>query len=277
MKKKIDFLKEFVKLNDIFICPICNNKLVYYEKCLKCDNNHTFDYTKKGTINLIYTSKYHDSIIYNKKLFLNRRNFINRGFYNDVYEKVIDLINTKSNNLKILDLGCGEGTHSMNIINNINKSINYFGIDYSSDGISLATDYNNENIAFFKASVDNIPLENGSIDIVLDFLSPFNAKEVKRVLKKDGIFIKVSPGKNYLKELRDEAGLGEYLKEKEVLENIKNKFKKIKIIRSTNEYDLSFESFNELINMSPMKNTLEASYIDKITIDLNIYVMEDIK
>ena len=51
---------------------------------LVCCNNHTFDYTKKGSINLIKANNYKASNIYTKELFINRRNFINNNFYKEI-------------------------------------------------------------------------------------------------------------------------------------------------------------------------------------------------
>lgn len=45
------------------------------------------------------------------------------------------------------------------------------------------------------ADLNNIPLKDESIDIILNILSPSNESEMSRLLKKDGIIIKVTPKK----------------------------------------------------------------------------------
>ena len=50
------------------------------------------------------------------------------------------------NNINILDLGSGEGTHMHKILERVNKNWNLISIDYSRDAINLATDYTENNI-----------------------------------------------------------------------------------------------------------------------------------
>lgn len=48
----------------------------------------------------------------------------------------------------------------------------------------------------------DIPLFNSTFDVLLNVLTPANYKEFGRLLKKDGILIKVVPGSDYLREVR---------------------------------------------------------------------------
>ena len=274
MLKKIDISRKFLLNNNIFICPICYKNLIYDNEFLICQNNHTFDLSKKGTINLIKTSNLRESSIYNRDLFVNRRNFIKHNFYDDIYEYVSKKINELNiTDVKILDLGCGEAIHSVNILNKLKESYIYYGFDYSKVAISLASDYNQDNRIFFNADVNNIPLCDNSIDVIIDFLLPYSELEVKRVLKNNGIFIKVTPGQEYLKELRNALNMDEYAKEEEVFDNIKNKFNVIETKRIVNTYDVNEEDCKELVQMTPLKINKKSLLINKITIDLNIYTI----
>lgn len=274
MKKKTDYFKDFIFNNNIFICPLCKENLEFFKQAFRCKNNHTFDLSSKGTVNLIKTKNYKSSELYNKDLFLNRRSFILSNFYNDIYQKICDIIPKSENAYVMLDVGCGEASHSINILNKMRSPYLYYGFDYSSDAINMASDFLSDNRIFFKASVDNIPIKSNSVDIILDFLSPFNEKEFKRVLKNNGVIIKISPGKKYLKELRKELALNEYSKEEEVFLNIKNKFDIVKKDKYINEFKLSKEQLNYLVKMTPIKYGGEINLINRITIDMNIYVLK---
>ena len=238
MKSKKEQGIDFIKNNiNNFICPYCKNSLELNETSLKCPNTHTFDLTKKGTINFITSTKIKESKIYNEKLFTSRRKFIQKGYYEEVYNIIAETINSLNlNNLSILDLGCGEGTHTINILNKINSNYNYYAFDYSKSAINLASDYNSTNRFYFDGDVNNIPITTNSIDVIIDFLSPYSESEVKRVLKKGGMFIKVAPNKDYLLELRQAQGLNEYQKQVEVIDNLAKHFKNI----STKTYTKSF-------------------------------------
>ena len=67
-KKKVGltFIKNFYM---DFICPYCKEKIYLEGESVKCINKHTFDITKKGTINFIISSKIKESKIYKEKLF----------------------------------------------------------------------------------------------------------------------------------------------------------------------------------------------------------------
>ena len=76
----------------------------------------------------------------------------------------------------------------------------------SYDAISLATDYLANDILPICCDLYNLPFTDNVFDIVLNFLSPINSKEVSRVLKDNGLIIKIVPTSEYLKELRNSLG-----------------------------------------------------------------------
>ena len=276
MKSKKEQGLDFIKNNiNNFICPYCKNSLVLNETSLKCPNNHTFDLTKKGTINFITSAKIKESKIYNEKLFTCRRKFIQKGYYEEVYNIIAETINSLNlNNLSILDLGCGEGTHTINILNKIKSNYNYYAFDYSKSAINLASDYNNTNRFYFDGDVNNIPITTNSIDVIIDFLSPYSESEVKRVLKKGGMFIKVFPNKNYLLELRQALGLNEYQKQVEVIDNLAKHFKNISTKAYTKSFAISKEDQENLTGMTPINTIQNSLEIPSITLDLNIYIIQ---
>lgn len=277
MKSKKEIGLDFIKNNiNNFICPYCKNSLELNVTSLKCHNNHTFDLTKKGTINFIASTKIKESKIYNEKLFTCRRKFIQKGYYEEVYNIIVGTINSLNlNNLSILDLGCGEGTHTINILNKISGNYNYYAFDYSKSAINLASDYNSTNRFYFDGDVNNIPIATNSIDVIIDFLSPYSESEVKRVLKKGGMFIKVSPNKDYLLELRQALGLNEYQKQAKVIDNLAKHFKNISTKTYTKSFAISKEDQDNLIGMTPINTTQNSLEIPSITIDLNIYIIQN--
>lgn len=210
--KKRNMQKQFKK-NKYFTCPYCKNKLLINENKLTCKQNHNFDISKKGSLFLINTKKYRPSPIYDTILFKNRREFIENKFYNSIYNNIANIINKLNiNQINNLDLGCGEGLHSKYIQEQIKKENTILGLDYSKDAINMATDYLKTGNIYFVADINNIPLSNNSIDIILDFLSPYNTLEVNRVLKDNGYIIKIVPGNDYLKELRKAYTMNDYEK-----------------------------------------------------------------
>jgi len=113
--------------------------------------------------------------------------------YNDYIEKPATLSLLKGiKGKKILDLGCGTGALSK-ILKNRGAIVS--GIDISPKMINIAK-RNVKNVEFKIGSFYKIPYKSSSFDIVvaslvMHYASDLNKsfKEVKRVLKRDGVFI----------------------------------------------------------------------------------------
>lgn len=193
----------------IFKCPVCNSSMRVFElKSLICSNNHTFDFAKQGYINLM-THPVKNK--YSRKLFEARRKLIaEAGFFEPLSQAITEIvykhvdINKKS--LSLIDMGCGEGSHLFNICKSIRskyqKIITGIGVDISKEGILEASkSYTNK--IWTVGDLANTPFMNEQFDVMLNILSPSNYNEFNRVLKADGLLIKVVPQSSYLKELRE--------------------------------------------------------------------------
>lgn len=272
--KKIEYAKIlFSRINSIMICPFCHNDLILKNHSLICSNNHNFDISRKGTTVLYKTSKLKNDRIYTKDLFSNRRNFINLGFYDELHNEITKIIN-KYNPQIILDMGSGDGTHDFIISKKLNTDAIFIGIDLSKEGVDFANDYINYNFLNIVGDLNNVPLKNKSIDMILNILSPSNEIEMNRVLKNDGIIIKVTPKQEYLKELRKSLNLKEYENENVIAQNIDDKYTIIEKKEILKTFTLNKQALNYLVKMTPMMNNIiETPNINSITIALNIYVL----
>lgn len=271
MLKKIELAKEYYKYNEIFICPLCHEHLHLDDISLKCQNNHCFNISKKGVVTLLKNNKKRNDLVYDEILFNSRTKFINNGFYDGIHKEISSLI---PNNSLIVDLGCGDGTHDFKIGKMINDSF-IIGFDLAKDGINLSSNYLNYNFLPIIADLNYLPIGDNSIDVVLNILSPSNEKEIRRVLKKNGLIIKVTPKKNYLIELRKCFNIKEYENETTIEKNIDNNYDIVKKIEFEKTYKISKDDFDNLINMTPLtKHHNQNNIINEITIALNIFVLK---
>ncbi|RDY28263.1 methyltransferase domain-containing protein [Romboutsia weinsteinii] len=282
--KKIEVLR--ILLNDnieILRCPVCKNTIkTINENSLVCENNHCFNISKKGYINLL---KNNAKTIYDKSLFESRSKIYDEKIYENLSREIIDIVGKYSGNKDInyvLDTGCGEGYYlnQLYLEEKINKKCKLFGIDISREGISFATRHEND-ILWSVSDLSNLPFKNSKFDIILDILSPSNYREFTRVLNKDGVVIKVVPEEHYLKEIRSE--IKENIKKytysnKDIINAFKDNLDIAYDKRIT--YKTTTSNLEDFIKMTPLTSSLSKEQINEliksniktITIDLRVIV-----
>ena len=102
----------------------------------------------------------------------------------------------KTNPLKFLDFGCGDG-NSAKHFNKLMPKSSYYGIDVSAKSIEVAKSKEYKNSCFESFNGHQIPFEDNTFDVIfaanvfhhIDFeLHNILFKEIRRVLKKGGSF-----------------------------------------------------------------------------------------
>lgn len=194
---------ESVDLMVNFICPICRNELISDGKSMRCSSGHCYDISRKGTVNLLISnrSRHGDD----KRMVAARKRFLDSGHYEPLHKEIRELVRRYAESgCTILDCGCGECSYTADISRELqNNGINadIIGIDVSKEAISYGAS-RHAGIRLAAASVFDIPLPDGSCDIVTALFSPFSGSEYLRVLKKNGIYITAFPLEEHLFELK---------------------------------------------------------------------------
>ena len=135
-----------------------------------------------------------------------RADFLNRGFYDTLSSAVSECANEhcKSGSV-ILDAGCGECKYTADILEYLNgcgKDVSVIGIDISKEALGYAKRRTNR-LALAVASTADMPVPDSSVDVLVNIFAPFSAKEFARVIKDDGIIIRVYPLEKHLWELKE--------------------------------------------------------------------------
>ncbi|MBQ5777272.1 MAG: methyltransferase domain-containing protein [Oscillospiraceae bacterium] len=189
-----------------FICPVCGAPLSKNDKVYFCENSHSFDISRKGYVNLLMSSgkgKIHGD---DKKMIAARADFLNRGFYDKLSQKVSELVAeyTKNGGV-VLDAGCGEGKYTADIYTYAKengKDLDVIGVDISKDAVNLAASRSRE-LLLAVASAASLPLSDGSVDVIVNIFAPFFAEEFSRVLAPNGVAVRVYPLARHLFELKE--------------------------------------------------------------------------
>ena len=203
------------------ICPICKESLSCdpKRKFFSCKNNHGFDISKQGYVNLLTNSQKNSNLPGDSKEMVHaRREFLSKGYYSELSRKINELVfqqialgkgiielPSSSTTPSILDIGCGEGYYTnalMEYAREMNIHANYIGLDISREAVKHASSINRE-ITWIVANSHYLPIQDASIDCILSVFSPIKISECIRVLKRNGVLIRVLPGVAHLIQLRE--------------------------------------------------------------------------
>ena len=124
---------------------------------------------------------------------------------------------------KCLDLGTGGGEKLLKYYPKVHTLI---GIDYSPAMIKTAkenlekSNRKDENISFIEMDISDLKFEDNSFDIVTARHTEINSKEIKRVLKPNGILIIEGVAKDDCLELKEMVGRGQCFFDEIAIEKI---------------------------------------------------------
>ncbi|SDO23951.1 putative RNA methyltransferase [Alkalicoccus daliensis] len=270
-EKRAALLKD---LESSFHCPQCGSSLVLFEaKSLRCTRGHSFDLAKQGHV---YLLKKHNVSNYTKDLFAARSNVINSGIYDNMHNAIAEELPDSS--LRLLDAGCGEGSHLIAL----RKKIKFSGIgaDTAKAGIELAAKQDDQ-LLWLVADLADSPFQEHSFDVILNLFSPANYEEFKRISRNGGKIIKAVPGKDYLKEIRELTGEKAY-DNAEVTAGFTRAFSNPGRKKLTYSFSVPKELRREILLMTPLswkyKESEEimkkAENLKAITIDVEILTAE---
>lgn len=189
-----------------FRCPVCAQVLELQEKTYRCENNHCFDKARQGYVNLLQSQKSSKKRHGDDSLMVKaRQDFLEKGYYQNLCDALVNAVSkTTAEDAVLVDLGCGECWYTEQIYtalarNSENPSV--FGIDISKQAV-IAGAKRCKELQLAVASTSDIPLPDESCDVVLCVFAPYAEKEVLRVLKRGGVFIKAFPLENHLMGLK---------------------------------------------------------------------------
>ena len=205
-------------MNPIYKCPVCGNGLIKTDNVFVCGQKHSYDISSRGYVNLLLANqKRTKEPGDNKEMVENRKYFLEQGYYDHLSDRLNEIISahvSKSfshddKEMNILDLGCGEGFYSARLLSKLRSvfekskqagPIRLWGIDISKAAIQNASKRDPE-IQYCIGSNFQLPYLDESFACIFSIFSPFDPKELLRVLKPGGKLVIVRAGTNHLKEL----------------------------------------------------------------------------
>ncbi len=186
----------------LYACPICQSPLKVNNNSLRCDQNHSFDFHKKGYINLLL-SQYKSSKNPgdNAQMVKARSDFLRAGHYQAFADAILSVLShcQPSDHFSILDSGCGEGFYTQQIQQSLENS-RVYGLDISKPAIHAAA--TNKEVHWCVASSSRLPYVKEAFDVIVSIFSRVEANSFLQHLKPNGYVLYAGPGDNHLHALR---------------------------------------------------------------------------
>ena len=272
-KKETHMIESIIPL---LRCPLCGGAFSKTDNSLVCEKRHTYDIARQGYVNFVPGQK---EMFYKKELFEHRAKVFEAGVYAPVVGRLTEAIDCYAPGERpvLLDAGCGEGYYAKAVCPG--RSMTRIGFDLSRDAVRLAA-RGQKTAAFFVADLKRIPMQDQTVDVLLDVFTPANYAEFGRVLKKDGVVMKLAPRSGYLRELRALAGAQLRHADYDDSDVERYAHEKMDVLYQeaiTYTLDVSPETAQHLARMTPMLagvdvDGLDLSGVSRITIDETLYI-----
>lgn len=203
---------------DVLHCPHCQGRFQTLGPEVVCDNRHVFQFTFPGYLNMFHEPINNDC---SEHFFTLNKTLVDEGCFASleaVLVKTILSITNHKKNLVIIDAGCGEGTLFSGILLSLRwEGINVkaIGMDRSMEAITHAVTQE-QKATWIVAGPTRLPVQNGSVDVILNTMCAANYDEFNRVLKPGGWLLKTVSGSPGTAEestsMQDEAGSLEHIR-----------------------------------------------------------------
>lgn len=277
---KID---KFYEIKNLLQCPICGRKIRFHAGGLVCKKEHRFDIAAKGYVNFLQAAKPLKG--YDKEFFQSRRRIFDAGYYDHLVDAVTKAAGSWLKGreaVTVVDAGCGEGFYSLKLQQYLEESGiagQVLAFDLAADAVKTAAG-NQVPVKWMVADITNIPVKEGVADVVLDVFTPANYGEFSRILAEDGVVIKVIPGTNHMRQLREAAA--DQLRHKkysneEVLDYFLQRFDLAGRFTVSRTLPVVPETLDDLVRMTPVlfdvdKHALDFSDVSEITVEGDILI-----
>lgn len=269
LSKRQQAIQTMQQHEDMLQCPLCKKPMTVTDAgTVQCEERHSYDIAKQGYVYLLTKPM---QSMYSKELFEARHEVIASGLYDEVQQAVAKLLPAG----RVLDTGCGEGSHLVRMLAT-REDVTGVGIDIAKEAIVAAAKFATGPV-WCVGDLANSPYAAKSFSSILNFLSPANYDEFKRLLEDDGVVIKVVPESGYLQQLRVQAFADsekETYSNEQTVQRFKENFNDVEQHRITYTKPLAAELVPKLLQMTPMGWHVEQEQVElpQITIDVSILI-----
>ncbi len=265
------------------VCPLCKEEFERDNKKFVCNKNHSFDMAKQGYLNLHIKRKSKNPGD-DKNMVIARRDFLNRGFYQEISQGINDLLlKYMKPKMTLLDIGCGEGYYTKKAYDRLGREgveVDFYGLDISKEAV-LQGAKSYKGINWLVASASEMPFKERTFDVEIAMFTKIFGNEYARVLKEDGILIIVTPNRNHLLDIKEVVYDKVKFESYNPITDLEGKFEHLEHINiDYKKTVVGKENIMNLFNMTPYRwrspregvERLENLNLLEIRVDINIDV-----
>lgn len=250
-----------ISILTVFACPHCTMPLHLGQYEARCENNHLFDRSRDGYINLVVGGRLAPNSTSGdtSESLRSRRSFFATGSYAPIATALAEALGDITG--PILDVGCGEGYYFTHI-----NATEKYGIDISKKAVQMASKLLPDAHCAV-ASAFRLPIVDHSCAAVFSVFAPHSFEEYARVLKPGGTWVTVTPGPHHLQQMRPKRDLSIDEREERRSEPPAQAqlAKRIQF-----DLDLSPSTANDLFSMTPLvwQTAADASPTTQVSVDV---------
>ncbi|TDW23029.1 putative RNA methyltransferase [Kribbella kalugense] len=185
-------------------CPVCADGLALDDRTARCPRGHAYDLAKQGYLNLLPTAS--NGIDGDSAAMVGARTvFLGTGHYAPIRDALILAADLGEDDL-VVEVGAGTGYYLSGVLG-LAPRRRGIALDVSKFAARRAAKVNPRIASVVCDAWRELPLIDGSAQLMLNVFAPRNAAEMARVLAPTGRLLVVTPNQQHLAELVDVLGL----------------------------------------------------------------------
>ncbi|MFF0268688.1 putative RNA methyltransferase [Kribbella sp. NPDC004536] len=191
-------------LVSVLRCPVCADRLALDGRTARCAQGHAYDLAKQGYLNLLPAAS--NGIEGDSAAMVGARTvFLGTGYYVAIRDALILAAGLGADDL-VVEVGAGTGYYLAGVLGTSDRRRG-IALDVSKYAARRAAKVDPRIASVVCDAWKELPVVDGSAQVVLNVFAPRNAKEMARILAPDGRLLVVTPNQQHLAELVDVLGM----------------------------------------------------------------------
>jgi len=264
----------------LLACPHCGQRLTQKETALQCANQHSFDIARQGYVSLL-TGSGHAAVGDTAAMVAARRCFLDAGHYTPLMEALA--AQWGPGPASVLDVGAGTGHYLAAALKQSPQAVG-IAVDASKAAARRAAHAHPRAGSVLADTWQQLPIQDGCIDVALTVFAPRRAAELHRVLRSDGASLVLTPTMRHLQELVGPLQLVhvDERKPQRLAQTMSGYFAQTSVIELEFAMSLAHHDLDALVGMGPsawhasagVRATRIAALPDPVTVTASVVLAE---